>query len=76
MVPDRLCKLELGISEVIIDVEIVCQAERNLARVVLHTTKQVVSQHSNCIHIDFKTITSPLIKDFWCVELKAFELFI
>ena len=76
MVPDRLCKLELGLSEVIIDVLIVCQAVRNLARVVFHSTKQKVSQHSNCINIDFKTIASSLIKDFWCVELKAFELLV
>ena len=76
MVPDGLCELELGFSEVIIDVEVICQTERNLARVVFHTTKQVVSQHANCIHIDFKTIASTLIKDFWCVELKAIELLI
>ena len=76
MVPYRLCKLELGLSEVIIDVLVVSQAVRNLARIVFHSTKQIICQHSNCINIDFKTITSSLIKDFWCMELKAFELLI
>ena len=76
MVPYRLCKLELGLSEVIIDVLVVSQAIRNLARIVFHSTKQIISQHANCINIDFKTITSSLIKDFWCMELKAFELLV
>ena len=76
MIPDRLCKLKPGLGEVIIDVLIVCQTIRNLARIIFHSTKQIVSNHANCINIDFKTITSSLIKDFWCMKLKAFELLI
>ena len=76
MVPDWLCELELCLCEVIIDVKVVCQAERNLARIVFHPTKEVISQHSNCVNIDFKTIASSLIKDFWCVELKTFKLLV
>ena len=76
MAPDRLCKLELGFSEVIVDVKVGCQAERDLARIVFHATKQVVSQDTHCIHIDFKTIASPLIENFGCVELKAVKFFV
>ena len=76
MIPDRLCKLKPGLCEVIIDVLIVCQTIRNLARIIFHSTKQIVSYHANCINIDFKTIASSLVKDFRCMELKTFELLV